>query len=304
MRKVQWALLMALCAVWLNTETGLAWPGGAPAQVVISGPGIQGEVTVKERVLLDGLGPEQFVDFAQRLSPAPQLGEGFRLTRYTPMESSSEQFVDHLRYFPHPRGGRGIVVYDGSERGGGEAFKGSYFYATRQGADAMRVLIQKLGGSLTVSQPNGPAGATLQLDALPSPIVADQRFTLGFTAKAGGRQPLGDMLIVYANEAGSSTSTVFTAQADDAPGHYHVTLTLPRAGLWYWAVDLGVLEGRQEMPPLDVVNGAAATSGNPAATAKSAADDMPYVLSLLAVAVALLGGIVAGVWLRRRGRTG
>ena len=66
-------------------------------KVVISGPGIQGEVTVKERALRDGLGPEQFVDFAQRLSPAPQLGEGFRLTRYTPMEGSSEQFVDHLR---------------------------------------------------------------------------------------------------------------------------------------------------------------------------------------------------------------
>ncbi len=291
MRKIQYAFVFAIGLLWLTTAATWAWPVGAPAKLIISGPDIKGEVIVTERALLDGLGPEQFVRFEQRITPA-SLGDGFKLTRYTPMEGETALFVDHLTYFPHPPGGRGIVRYDGSDLGGGEAFKGGYFYAATHGSETMRRLIQKLGGSLTVSQPNAPDSVSVQLDAVPSPIVAAQPFKLGFTVRAV-QQPLADTLIVYIAEAGSASSTVFSARADDAPGHYGVTIQLPRAGAWYWSVDLGVFEGRQEMMPLTVVSNANTTANNPAPPAKDATNDVPYMLTLIAVGGVLLGGVAA-----------
>src|SRR6266516_1134 len=111
------AMLLALAMICLSASVALAWPGGAPKRVSISGPGIKGEITVVESALLVGLGPEQFVDFIQSARPPAGLTGGFALTRYTRYDNLSQaEFVDRFMYYPHPSGGRGYVQYLGSEQ--------------------------------------------------------------------------------------------------------------------------------------------------------------------------------------------
>ena len=102
------ALVLALIMVCFSVSLALAWPGGAPSRVSISGPGINGEITVVEPALLVGLGPEQFVDFIESARPPAGLTGGFALTRYTRYDNLSQaELVDRFMYYPHPSGGRG-----------------------------------------------------------------------------------------------------------------------------------------------------------------------------------------------------
>src|SRR5512138_2532133 len=125
------SLLLALLVITISASFALAWPGGAPRQVSVSGPGLKGQVVVSEPALMIGLGSEQFVDFVQPARPAAGLSNGFIVTRYTREDPSSPtEWVDRFAYYPHPSGGRGYVQYLGSEQGGGEAFKDKWFYPT------------------------------------------------------------------------------------------------------------------------------------------------------------------------------
>lgn len=299
MRKLYGAIGLSVALMLVSATLTLAWPGGAPAKVIIGGPGIRGNVEVTESVLLDGLGTEQLVDYNQRVSPAPQLGTGFKLPRY--MDGQGSVFIDQLIYYPHPGSGRGVVLYQGSESSGGEAFRGYYYYATPQGNAAMRKLIQKLGGSLNESQV-GASGVSVKLDSVPDQIVAGRKVLVGLSViQPAGTLP--DALTIYATESGSASSTVFTAHSDEAPGQYSLQLELPRSGLWYVSVDLGSQGGRQELAALKAVESSvpATTSGSTARAGRNDSGSASWIW-LAAVAVLALGAVGAvGFWLGRLG---
>jgi hypothetical protein len=244
-------LLLALCLFSASASFALAWPGGAPRGVSVSGPGINGEITVVEPALLVGLGPEQFVDFIESARPPAGLSGGFALTRYTRYDNLSQaEFVDRFMYYPHPSGGRGYVQYLGSEQGGGEAFKGKWFYPTLDGYAAVLKLLKFVGATIGESQALPAADVHITLDPASIPQSASSSFKVGFSLSRQGRAVLlSDALTIYAIEAGATSRTVFTAHPAGAEGHYVADIKLPRDGLWFWMVDLGALEGEREMTP-------------------------------------------------------
>src|SRR5262245_29592987 len=81
----------------LVTSPVLAWPKDAPDKATISGPGLKGEVEITDQRILSLLGLGMIEDFEAGALPAPQVGEGYQITRY--FYDASFDF-GRLHYYP------------------------------------------------------------------------------------------------------------------------------------------------------------------------------------------------------------
>lgn len=79
---------------------------GAPARVIITGPGLAHPLDVRG-LAVGALGWYSLDDERHPLRTAPrQLGPGYLVTRYDIDGSTKRYFAwDHVRYYPNPRGG-------------------------------------------------------------------------------------------------------------------------------------------------------------------------------------------------------
>ena len=131
--------------VLLALTTSLALAKGPPEMVVISGPGLSGEVESTDREAISALGLGALEDFQRGPIAAPQVGAGYQMARYFKDGASYRPF-DRLTYYPNLPGKRSYIFYEGLRISGGwSEYDGKWFYATKAGDAAMRRLLGQLG---------------------------------------------------------------------------------------------------------------------------------------------------------------
>jgi hypothetical protein len=147
--------------------------------------------------------------------------------------------------------------------------------------------------------------AVVTLDALPVDVRAGQPVTLGFMVRQHGRTPIdvhtfeGRMPVLRARHAASGATLAAEARKEGPVGHYAVTVTFPRDGVWSWSIapepfaatNLGELTVLPAAPAAPSPPASAAAPSPVLARAAQIAGGL-----LLAVALALA---VAGVARRR-----
>ncbi|HKP54159.1 MAG TPA: hypothetical protein VJ183_16090 [Chloroflexia bacterium] len=136
------SLLGALVMLLLTASVALAWPEGPPDKVSINGPGIKGTIVIADKNSLEGLGPEQFMDFSKSVTAVPQNSTPYEVVRYIKGFGASGTF-DRLHYYPGQGGSAGRIYYVEAIGYGPSHVEGKWFYATPQGDAAMKKLLAK-----------------------------------------------------------------------------------------------------------------------------------------------------------------
>jgi hypothetical protein len=101
------ALLAISTSVVFAKELGL---------LTISGPGIKGEVTLKDPKAMMGLEQSGFFDQTASIKPPEKLGEGYKLTAHLNLDGKMVPFVEMV-YYPTSEGEPGYVHYTGRLNG-------------------------------------------------------------------------------------------------------------------------------------------------------------------------------------------
>jgi hypothetical protein len=141
-RKLTFVLIAALMLIPLS----VARAKGPPEQVTISGPGINGEITITGSDVLNAFSFYQFNDLNRILDAPPQIeGEGYHITRWlTQQKQGTRQLLpwDTLTYYPDPAGGPGYVYFDGLDPSiGSTQGQGEWYVASEAGGAAMTAII-------------------------------------------------------------------------------------------------------------------------------------------------------------------
>src|SRR5919108_5584670 len=93
--------IAAIALLTLPAYLALAWPNQPPDKATISGPGLKGEVEITDKAALAALALGTMEDFKQGPIAAPQVGEGYVITRY--FYGGTFNFA-RLHYYPNPSG--------------------------------------------------------------------------------------------------------------------------------------------------------------------------------------------------------
>jgi hypothetical protein len=85
------------------------------SRLTISGPGLPGEITIADRMILAALDAAQLENYAAVLgSPqVPAASTGYAITRYARERDGVYRPWDRLHYYPQLGGVRGAIFYDG-----------------------------------------------------------------------------------------------------------------------------------------------------------------------------------------------
>ncbi len=177
------ALAAAIVAAALTASLALAWPDTPPDRLTISGPGLDGTVTITDPVTLAAFKLGAMEDLSAGPIAAPHVtGDGYQITRYFGGDFSFAS----LRYYPDANG-RGYVYWqDGAKLEGSQTpFNKQWLAVTPAGDAAMKQLLAGLGVSLaaatlvSVAQAAAPA-------AVPGAVWPWLAAALAVAALAGG----------------------------------------------------------------------------------------------------------------------
>jgi hypothetical protein len=144
--------------------------------------------------------------------------------------------------------------------------------------------------SLLITYPALAGGwAVITLDELPSGAVAGEPLTVGFTVRQHGRTLMTGLYPKVTAILGDE-KIVFPAESEGGPGHYMVSMTLPKEGKWKWAIEAFTMY--QPMPELSVVG----PDGAVGSAAKNPVANLWHTSTAVPVSLAVLGlGLVAAV---------
>ena len=123
--------VMLVMLVMVNTVVAK----GPPREVVITGPGIEGELVVRDTARLEHLGIVGLMVIPESIGMPSHTGPGYTLVR---------DGWDKARYYPDLSGGPGYVYYVGLINGWSE-YDGHWFAATPEGDAEMRSLLATQG---------------------------------------------------------------------------------------------------------------------------------------------------------------
>ena len=168
-------LFLLLALLVLAAQVARAWPDAPPDRAFISGPGLDGDIEIKDKATLEALKLGSMEDFERRsITPPAVSGEGYKITRY--FEGGSFNFAT-LYYYPNPEGPGYIFFEDGSDLVGNHTlYNNRWFYVTPQGEVAIQNLLTSLGVGTTPSAVTAP---------VPSVIEVLNRFSGWFIALVG-----------------------------------------------------------------------------------------------------------------------
>ena len=149
------AKITILCTILLllfSFETVAA--KGPPGKLVISGPGLKGELVITDSDLLDHFWMNKFVDFDNQIDEPRGIKDGYEIVRYYPVGAGLKA-IDKFVYYPHPGGEGGYIFYDGIIDKmfiyGGSPFDGHWFNVTEEGDPVIREILEDQGVRLVDS---------------------------------------------------------------------------------------------------------------------------------------------------------
>lgn len=287
-----------------------AWPDTPPAKAFISGPGIEGQVQITDKPVLDALRLGGVEDMARGVIARPAVAwEGFKITRY--FDGGTFHFGD-LTYYPNAEGTRGAVYFEDGPmlEGDHTAYNNRWLYATASGDQVLQGFLKKLGVGISTNGNSEKQASTetVVLDALPDKIIAGKQVVLGFTFVPGYK-----IVPVSVQREGESHHIVLEADASGTDGHYVLRYTFPDAGVWNWTVRKSYIDPEIPMPELEVsdpnapaavesdsVKPAQASIQKEAAVAKPLVEPTQLLLGVLAAGIGVIG--IAGVMLQQKRR--
>ena len=155
-------LFLLLVLLVSAAQIARAWPDAPPDRAFISGPGLDGDVEIKDQTTLEALKLGSMEDFEQRsITPPAVKGEGYKITRY--FEGGSFNFAT-LHYYPNPDGLGYVFFEDGSDLVGNHTlYNNRWFYVTPQGEAAMQNLLTSLGVGTTSSAVTAPGSSVIEV---------------------------------------------------------------------------------------------------------------------------------------------
>jgi hypothetical protein len=115
---------------------------GAPAKVIITGPGLTGEVLITDPKLLQAFSFFQFEDINHQIMAPTSPDEGYIVTRYVQDRS---QAWDRVIYYPQPAGVAAIAFLEGLIGSSSTEFDGQWYQVSSEGDTAMRQLLAAHG---------------------------------------------------------------------------------------------------------------------------------------------------------------
>lgn len=156
---------VALLIVLALLVAAPAFAKGPPGKATISGPGIQGDLEITDPAVLNALSFysfEQVEENNRRGIEAPtNIGEGYRVVRYTKGAGNYFKPWDELRYYPYADGERGVIFLDGLIGDSYSEFDGKWFHANPEGDATLRAFLAQQGVAL--APPTLPATGSSSL---------------------------------------------------------------------------------------------------------------------------------------------
>lgn len=119
---------------------------GPPSQVTISGPGIDGDITIRDMEMLEAFSFYQFNDLERRIdAPVGEIGEGYTIHRWI-LDNDQETLLlwDTLTYYPAADGRESLLYFDGLNPEIGSTEGQEQWYRPSEAGDA--AMVQILGG--------------------------------------------------------------------------------------------------------------------------------------------------------------
>lgn len=160
------ALLIAVLSVMAIPT--IASAKGTSNLIVITGPGIQGELQITDTESLEPLSMGMLETFPNALKNAPDVdpNSGYTLSRYfASLGSGGKQTYQHFDtviFYLNPSGGPAYVYYEGIYNGSSE-YDGKWFLASRDGEQAMKRVI----AAATALVPAVPAVVSVRSELKP-----------------------------------------------------------------------------------------------------------------------------------------
>jgi hypothetical protein len=110
--KADTALRDVMAASSIKVQSALVSAPAAVAPLIISGPGIKGEVTLKDPEAMMNLGRSGFFDYDQAVlaKPPQRLGEGYNLTAHLNLDGKIVPYIQMV-YYPTNEGQSAYVHY-------------------------------------------------------------------------------------------------------------------------------------------------------------------------------------------------
>jgi len=144
--KAKIIILFTILLLLFSIETVAA--KGPPGKLVISGPGLKGELVITDPVLLDHFWMSKFIDFDNQIDEPRGIKDGYEITRYYPVGTGLKA-IDKFVYYPHPGGEGGSIFYEGIIDKmfiyGGSPFDGQWYNVTEEGDPVIRKILGEHG---------------------------------------------------------------------------------------------------------------------------------------------------------------
>jgi hypothetical protein len=177
--RILYSTLGAVLLLAATAALALAWPDQPPEKVLISGPGIEGQVEVKDAQSLSIFRLGTLEDFNERSSVTSQIGTGYKIVRF--FDGGEFNFAQ-LTYYPNPSSERGSVYFEDGPmlQGNHTPYNQTWLYTKPDAEQKLRALLKQLGAKLDNAAPaqvpaSGSANANVSSSGSTLPLDAAQQ---------------------------------------------------------------------------------------------------------------------------------
>lgn len=150
--KIILALVGTVVFSGATTGLALAWPNQPPGKVLISGPGIEGQVELKDESARSLFRLGDLEDFDHGSPPPLISGAGYKIVRffYRGEFDGGEFDFGRITYYPDSSGGRGFLYFEDGPmlQGDHTPYDQTWLYAKPDGELKLRALLKQLGAGL------------------------------------------------------------------------------------------------------------------------------------------------------------
>jgi hypothetical protein len=135
--------IIVLVVVLLLASASIAFAKGPMDKVVITGPGLKGEIVITDLPTRDALGYLGAIDLARGAIPKPNVSNGYHVVGYI-FDGATYKAWEGYTYYPDAAGAMSYIDYEGLvDPNMSSEFDGRWYYATSEADRALRDVIAK-----------------------------------------------------------------------------------------------------------------------------------------------------------------